>query len=222
MGVHLLLFIGVAAIVIVVPGPDTAVVMKNVLLHGRRTALATSFGVAGGLAVWTVAAAVGVASLLRASEVAFTALKIAGALYLAWLGVQAIRASRHVQPAAATAPDDGPQAAGSGPAPDARAELSTRGGFRQGLLSDLANPKIGVFFTGLLPQFVDPGRPVLLPFLGLGAVFVAMTILWLTLYCIVAARAADALARPRVRAWMDRVTGVVLIGIGLRLATERR
>ncbi|MHB1567788.1 MAG: LysE family translocator [Solirubrobacteraceae bacterium] len=209
MGVHLLLFIGVAAIVIVVPGPDTAVVMKNVLLHGRRTALATSFGVAGGLAVWTVAAAVGVASLLRASEVAFTALKIAGALYLAWLGVQAIRASRHVQPAAATAPD-------------LRAELSTRGGFRQGLLSDLANPKIGVFFTGLLPQFVDPGRPVLLPFLGMGAVFVAMTILWLTLYCIVAARAADALARPRVRVWMDRVTGVVLIGIGLRLATERR
>ena len=226
MGVHLLLFIGVAAIVIIVPGPDTAVVMKNVLLHGRRTALATSFGVAGGLAVWTVAAAVGVASLLRASEVAFTALKIAGALYLAWLGVQAIRASRHVQTAGATAPGGaqvgaGAQAEGATPASPSRATMSVRGGFRQGLLSDLANPKIGVFFTGLLPQFVHPGRPVLLPFLGLGAVFVAMTIAWLALYCIVAARAADALQRPRVRAWMDRVTGVVLIAIGLRLATER-
>ena len=211
MGVHLLLFIGVAAVVIIVPGPDTAVVMKNVLLHGRRTALATSFGVAGGLAVWTVAAAIGVASLLRASEVAFTTLKIAGALYLAWLGLQAIRASRNVQAAAGA----------HQPAPSSGATLGVSGGFRQGLLSDLANPKIGVFFTGLLPQFVHPGRPVLLPFLGLGAVFVAMTILWLTLYCIVAARAAGALQRPRVRAWMDRVTGVVLIAIGLRLATER-
>ncbi|MGH2872799.1 MAG: LysE family translocator, partial [Solirubrobacteraceae bacterium] len=103
-----------------------------------------------------------------------------------------------------------------------RSPLTLRGGFRQGLVSDLANPKIGVFFTGLLPQFVDPGRSVLVPFLGLGAVFVAMTALWLTLYCLVTARAAGALQRPRVRAWLDRITGVVLIGIGLTLATERR
>ncbi|MGH2858789.1 MAG: LysE family translocator [Solirubrobacteraceae bacterium] len=210
MGVHLLLFVGVAAIIIVVPGPDTAVVTKNVLLHGRRTALATSLGVACGIAVWTIAAAVGVASLLRASEVAFTTLKIAGALYLAWLGLQALRASRRI-------PDSGAQ-----PTPaTGRHEFTLRGGFRQGLLSDLANPKIGVFFTGLLPQFVDPGQRVLVPFLGLGAVFVAMTVAWLTLYCLVTARAAGALQRPRIRAWMDRITGVVLIAIGLRLATER-
>lgn len=211
MGVHLLLFVGVAAIIIVVPGPDTAVVTKNVLLHGRRTALATSLGVACGIAVWTVAAAVGVASLLRASEVAFTALKVVGALYLAWLGLQALRASRHVSELPG---DRSGSVAG-------RHELTLRGGFRQGLLSDLANPKIGVFFTGLLPQFVDPGQRVLVPFLGLGAVFVAMTVAWLSFYCLVTARAAGALQRPRIRAWMDRVTGVVLIAIGVRLATER-
>jgi threonine/homoserine/homoserine lactone efflux protein len=185
------------------------VVTKNVLVHGRRAALGTSLGVSAGLSVWTVAAAVGVASLVRASAVAFTVLKLAGALYLIWLGLQALRAAGH----AASAEEER-----SG----ARPGLGALGGFRQGFLSDIANPKIGVFFTSLLPQFVDPGRPVLLPFLALGAVFVFMTAVWLCAYCLVAARAAQTLRRPRVKAALDRMTGVVLIAIGLRLATERR
>jgi RhtB (resistance to homoserine/threonine) family protein len=210
VGAHLLVFIGVAAVVILVPGPDTAVVTKNVLVHGRRAALGTSLGVSAGLLVWTIAAAVGVASLVRASAVAFTVLKLVGALYLIWLGVQAMRAASR-----ATA---GEQASRAG----TRRVMGAWGGFRQGFLSDLANPKIGIFFTSLLPQFVDPGRPVLLPFLALGAVFVAMTVLWLVLYCLIAARAAETLQRPRVRAVLDRFTGVVLIALGLRLATEHR
>ena len=209
-GAHLLVFIGVAAIVIVIPGPDTAVVTKNVLLHGRRAALATSVGVSAGLSVWTLAAAGGVASLVRASAVAFTVLKLIGALYLIWLGVQALRAARHAHASEHAAL-----------APTSRA-LGTLGGFRQGLLSDLANPKIGIFFTSLLPQFVDPGRPVLVPFLALGAVFVLMTLAWLSVYCLIAARAAETLRRPRVKAALDRFTGVVLIAIGIRLAAERR
>lgn len=209
MGTHLLVFIGVAAIVIVVPGPDTAVVTKNVLVHGRRTALGTSLGVSAGLSVWTLAAAVGVASVVRASAVAFTVLKLIGALYLVWLGLQALRAAGH--------PDAGLLA----PAGQRRA-MGALGGFRQGFLSDLANPKIGIFFTSLLPQFVSPGHSVLLPFLALGAVFVVMTVLWLVAYCLVAARAATTLQRPRVKAAMDRLTGVVLIALGLRLAIEHR
>lgn len=210
MGAHLLVFIGVAAIVIVVPGPDTAVVTKNVLLHGRRAALGTSFGVSAGLSVWTIAAAVGLASVVRASAVAFTTLKLIGALYLVWLGLRALRAVGHA--------GGGDQAS----LPVMRPAMSALGGFRQGLLSDLANPKIGVFFTSLLPQFVDPRRPVLLPFLALGALFVLMTVLWLCAYCLIAARAAETLQRPRVRAALDRVTGIVLIAIGLRVATEHR
>jgi RhtB (resistance to homoserine/threonine) family protein len=209
MGAHLLVFVGVAAIVILLPGPDTAVVTKNVLLHGRRAALGASAGVGAGLSVWTLAAAVGLASMIRASEVAFTVLKVVGALYLMWLGFQALRAARH-----ATADD--PRR------PAARPTVGASGGFRQGFLSDLANPKIGIFFTSLLPQFVDPGRPVLLPFMALGAVFVLMTVLWLGAYCLIAARAAETLQRPRVRAALDRVTGVVLIAIGFRLVTEHR
>jgi RhtB (resistance to homoserine/threonine) family protein len=210
VGAHLLVFVGVAAIVIVVPGPDTAVVTKNILMHGRRAALGTSLGVSAGLSVWTLAAAVGVASMVRASAVAFTVLKLGGALYLIWLGLQALRAAGHA-------------AAGDQASPTAaRPELGALAGFRQGFLSDLANPKIGIFFTSLLPQFVDPGRPVLLPFLALGAVFVLMTALWLCAYCLIAARAAATLMRPRVKATLDRATGVVLIALGLRLATEHR
>ena len=209
MGAHLLVFVGVAAIVIVVPGPDTAVVTKNVLLHGRRAALGTSLGVSAGLSVWTLAAAVGVASVLRASAVAFTVLKLIGALYLIWLGLQALRAASH-------------SGSGAGLSTANRPAMGALGGFRQGLLSDLANPKIGIFFTSLLPQFVDPGHSVLLPFLALGAVFVAMTALWLSAYCLIAARAATTLQRPRVRAAMDRITGVVLIVLGVRVAIEHR
>jgi RhtB (resistance to homoserine/threonine) family protein len=210
MGLHLVVFVGVAAIVIVIPGPDTAVVTKNVLIHGRRAGLGTSLGVSAGLAIWTIAAAVGVASLVRASAVAFTVLKLAGALYLVWLGLQALRAARR---------EPGDEHAGR---LLGESVMTARAGFRQGCLSDLANPKIGIFFTSLLPQFVSAGHPVLLPFLVLGAVFVAMTVLWLLAYTLVAARAAETLKRPRVRAALDRVTGVVLIAIGLRLAAEHR
>jgi threonine/homoserine/homoserine lactone efflux protein len=100
--------------------------------------------------------------------------------------------------------------------------LNVLGGFRQGFLSDLANPKIGIFFTSLLPEFVDPGRSALLPLLALGAVFVLMTIVWLCAYSVLAARAAETLRRPRAQAALDRITGAVLVAIGVRLALEHR
>ncbi len=206
---HLIVFIGVSAIVILLPGPDTAVVTKNILVSGRRAGIGTSIGVCTGLSVWTLAAALGVASVLRASEAAFTVLKLVGAAYLVWLGVQAFRAAHH---AGALPP--------AGEAPTAPA--GSRRGFRQGLLSNLANPKIAVFFTSLLPQFVNPGQPVLIPFLVLGLIFVVMTLAWLCTYSLLAARAAAALQRPRVKATLDRITGTVLIAVGIRLALERR
>lgn len=199
MGVHVLPFLGVAAVVVVTPGPDMALVTKNALLHGRRAALATSLGVNAGLLVWTVASALGVAALVRASGAAFTTLKLAGAAYLIWLGIQALRGRR---------------AEGESPA--------HVHGFRQGFASNIANPKIAVFFTSLLPQFIDRGHSVLGPLLLLGGAFVALGLLWLCAYAIVASRASSVLHRPRVKAALDRISGVVLIGLGLRLAVERR
>jgi RhtB (resistance to homoserine/threonine) family protein len=210
MGAHVWSFLPVAALLIVVPGPDTALVTKNALLHGRSAALGTSLGVTMGLVVWTVATALGLAAVVRASAIAFTALKIVGAAYLIWLGVQALLAARHQRAVAVV------------DSPVRTRQLAGRGGFRQGLASDLANPKIAVLFTSLLPQFVAARTPTLMPFLLLGAIFVAMTLLWLLGYSLLAVKASSTLQRPAVARALERFTGVVLIGLGLRLATESR
>ncbi len=160
--------------------------------------------------VWTIAAAAGAAALLRASAIAFTVLKLLGAAYLVWLGVQALRAARHRAVAESGNLDSR--------SPSRGALL----GFRQGLLSNLANPKIAVFFTSLLPQFISARAPVLAPSLLLGSVFVVMGVLWLCGYALMIAKASGVLTRPRVKAVLDRITGVVLIGLGIRLALERR
>jgi threonine/homoserine/homoserine lactone efflux protein len=209
VGVHLWLFLGIAAVVIVVPGPDTALVTKNAVLHGRAAALGTAFGVNAGLSVWVLASAFGVASVLRASDVAFTALKLIGAGYLIWLGIQAL--------AAAGRGGSHATAASAG-----RTRLDARGGLRQGFFSDLANPKIGVFFTSVLPQFVDPGHAVLVPSLLLGGLFVLMTVAWLSAYALVAVKASALLRRRRISAAIDRLSGAILIALGVRLALERR
>jgi len=209
MGSHFLIFLGVAAVLIVVPGPDMALVTKNAVIHGRQAALGTAFGVNAGLAVWTVASALGVASLVRTSATAFTALKLVGAAYLIWLGVQALRSARHRWGRLESEAGE-------------RNVLGARVGFRQGLLSNLGNPKIAAFFTSLLPQFIGSGRAVLVPFLLLGGVFVLMTLGWLCAYALVAARASTVLRSPKVKSALDRLTGAVLIGLGIRLATEHR
>jgi RhtB (resistance to homoserine/threonine) family protein len=201
-------FLAVAALVILTPGPDTALVTKNALLYGRRAALATSAGVNVGLLVWTLASALGVAAIVHESETVFTVLKLIGGAYLIWLGLQALRAAGR----------------GAGPSSGLSVErrIDSRRAFRHGLFSNLANPKIAAFFTSLLPQFIAPGHAVLVPFLLLGGLFVAMTLSWLSAYALMAARAGSLLTRPRVKATLDRVTGLVLVGLGLRLATESR
>jgi RhtB (resistance to homoserine/threonine) family protein len=209
MGVHLWAFVGIAALVIITPGPDTVLVTKNAVLHGRAAAVGTALGVNAGLVIWTVGAALGVAAVVRESAVAFTVLKLIGAAYLIWLGVQALRAARR---------HSSHEQAGAG---QSRPRAGALFGFRQGILSNLGNPKIAVFFTSLLPQFLSSREPVLGPFLLLGGVFVLMTLMWLCGYAVLAAKASGVLTRPAVKAALDRLTGVVLVGLGVRLALER-
>ncbi len=210
MSIHLWAFLGVSLVVILAPGPDTVLVTKNALLHGRGAALGTALGVNGGLTIWTAAAALGLAALVRESAVAFDVLKGAGAIYLIWLGLQALRSAWRRSGGAI------------GPATGPAGGLTTTAGFRQGLLSNLGNPKIAVFFTSLLPQFVSGRGGVLLPFLVLGSQFVLITLIWLCGYALVAVRASALLRRPAVKASLDGLTGAVLVGLGIRLALERR
>lgn len=195
-------FLLVAAVVICTPGQDTALTIRNALAGGRRSGLATALGVALGQAVWTIAAAAGLVAVLRASQPAFTALRLAGAAYLVYLGLHSL--------VAATRRRRAPHAT--------RAAGSTAGGsLRQGLVSNLANPKMVVFFTSLLPQF----GAAFATLLALGLLFSLLTGIWLAAYAVAAARARGLLARDRVRRIVDALTGAVLVALGLRVAAAR-
>ncbi len=209
-------FLVLTVLIVLAPGPDTAIVTKNALQHGRGSAIRTSLGVVTGLLCWTLAAAIGVAALLRASTRVFDLLRLAGAVYLVFLGIQAIvdTCRRHGDRS-----PEGPDGAEMAAATSERAEPPA---FRQGLLSNLLNPKIGVFFTSFLPQFVAPGAPVFWVTLLLGAIFATIGLTWLLTYTVVATKLAAVLKRSAVRRWIERVTGVALIAFGVRLALERR
>jgi threonine/homoserine/homoserine lactone efflux protein len=202
--IDVLPFLAIAILLIVMPGPDTAMVTKNALVGGRRSGMLAAVGVTVGLFIWTTAAALGIAASLRASEVAFDALKFAGALYLAWIGIQMLR-SRGL-------PLEG-QAG--------RAESGAKA-LRQGLLCDLSNPKVAIFFTSLLPQFVHGTGPAFVPLLLLGMLFALLTLAWLAAYAFAVGHASGYLRRAGVRKVLDRLTGLVLLGFGVRLALERR
>jgi threonine/homoserine/homoserine lactone efflux protein len=200
---HLLAFAGVAAIVIATPGQDTALTIRNSLIGGRRSGVFTAAGVAAGQCVWALATSAGLAALLVASEPAFLALRFAGAAYLIYLGLQALLAAvRSVEPRAV------------------RPRLGSSV-FRQGLLSNLGNPKMAMFFASLLPQFAPAGSGSFVALLALSFLFCSMTFVWLTLYAVAVTR-ARALLGGRARRALDAVTGVVLVALGARLATEKQ
>ena len=206
MDTQLLAFVGVSLLLAVTPGPDMAVVTRNALAHGRRGVLLTTTGIGLALVIWTTATAVGLSAVLRASGDLLFVLKIAGAAYLAYLGLRTLLDSRR-RPADLLA--------GSPPPAPAHAI------FRQGFLSAISNPKLGVFFVTFLPQFVGPGQSLLPRLLELGFVFAVIGWTWMNVYGLLITRIRDIITAPRVRQWMQRVTGVVLLGFGARLALER-
>ena len=192
-------FVGISIVVIVTPGQDTALTIRNSLLGGRRAGVRTAAGVAVGQAVWALATSIGLAALIVAFEPAFVALKLAGAAFLIYLGAHALlRAIR-------------------GGASETR-EAGRHSPFRQGVISNLGNPKMAAFFPALLPQFASGFAPLL----ALGLVFSAMTLVWLTAYAFAVARAGDFLRRSWVRRALDALVGAVLVALGLRVATARR
>jgi threonine/homoserine/homoserine lactone efflux protein len=206
----LLAFLGISALVIATPGPDTAVTIRNSLAGGRAAGLATAAGVAAGQAIWAFAASAGIVALLVASEPLFLAVKYAGAAYLVWLGLQSLSAT--CRPASRETTKPMPTAHG----------LSPGAAFRQGVLSDLGNPKMAAFFTSLLPQFAPLGTANFAGLAALGLVFSLMTLLWLAGYALAIARVGNWLRRPVIRRALEGITGAALIGLGLKLATEER
>jgi threonine/homoserine/homoserine lactone efflux protein len=202
----LLAFVGISLLLAVTPGPDMAVVTKNALAHGRRGVILTTTGIALALSIWVTATAVGLSAVVRASSELLFVLKLIGAAYLAYLGIRTLIESRRRPPdLLANTP------------PPAPAHVI----FRQGFISALSNPKLGVFFVTFLPQFVIPGQALLPRLLFLGLIFAVIGWTWLNVYGIFVTRIRDFITAPRVRQWMERVTGLVLLGFGARLAAER-
>ncbi len=206
----LLRFLAISALVIMTPGQDTALTVRNTLLGDRRSGVFTALGVVTGQAARAIASGAGVAAVLVASERAFLALKLAGAGYLIFLGVRAIVGALR---------GSGPHKVSTDRSSVPR--LGPRLAYRQGVVSNLGNPKMAVFFLSLLPQFTGQGSSSVLALL-LALIFCALTLLWLTGYAFVVARAGDVLRRPRVRRVLDGLMGAALLGLGLRLASEQR
>lgn len=207
----LLTFTTASVLIVLLPGPDTLVVVRNLLRGGRRQAAWAATGVLVGLVVWVTTAALGLSALLRASHAGYDVLRLAGAAYLLFLGVQSLR-SKAVPMSAEPAMQD---AATSRPR---RALLGT--GFGAGLATDLLNPKVGVFFVTFLPGFVPRGANVAAASAAFGAIFIVETAIYFIVLVGLAAKVTAWMANPRIRRRLERMTGVVLLGFGVRLATE--
>jgi threonine/homoserine/homoserine lactone efflux protein len=198
-----LVFLGVITLLTITPGADMAMVSRSVFLGGRRAAFATTLGIAAGCLVWALASAAGVAAVLAASETAYDALRLVGAAYLVWLGVQSLLAARR------------------GYGRDDQASVpAVRSPFRQGLLTNIFNPKIALFYTTFLPQFIGPGDPVLLLSLAMAGVHIVLGIVWLSAYAWLLDRAVATFRGSRLRRALDTLTGAVLVGLGIRVAAD--
>jgi threonine/homoserine/homoserine lactone efflux protein len=197
-------FFAVAIVVVITPGPDMALVTRNTLAGGRPSGFATAAGTCSGLLVHSLAAALGLSAILLASSEAFMAVKLAGAAYLVYLGLRGLFWS------------------GTGAlAPVAARDLRPGAAYRQGLLTNVLNPKVALFFVALLPQFVEPGAGFGWRLLLLMALFLGMGLIWLAGYTVAVHAVGGFLNRTAIRRTIERVTGAILIALGLRLALTR-
>jgi len=210
----LLTFIGIAALLTIMPGADMALVAQSSLLDGRRPAFFTTLGICLGLCVHAAASALGLSAILRVSALAYTVVKAVGAGYLIFLGIQTLRGVGKRRRAEVYGETSAVRA-------DVERSLLVRS-FRKGILTNVFNPKVAIFYLTFLPQFIAPGDPVLLKSLGLAGIHIAMGLVWLTLYAWFLSGFRTVLSRPNVRGWIEGVTGGMLVLLGLRLAWERR
>jgi threonine/homoserine/homoserine lactone efflux protein len=202
-------FLAVALLVVITPGPDMALVTAHAVARGRRQAQACALGVCTGALVHGAAAALGVSGVIAASSLAFTVLKLAGGAFLVVLGVRAILQARRER----VRPELPPAV------PSTRLASSP---YWQGFWSNVLNPKVALLFLSMLPQFVDPADPVLAKTLLLSCAFTAMGLVWLLTYAWLISRVATYFRSPRLRAWIETVSGTVLVLLGIRLAVQDR
>ena len=243
MTASLLAFVPVALLLTLIPGADTALVTRNALALGLRGAHWTILGILTGCLIHATASALGLSAILATSARAYETVKLVGAAYLVWLGIQTIRQARcdggvQIPRLAPLARDD--QRADPSTAlgmtagatlrrhPERSAERGVEGSapgshpFMQGFLTNILNPKVALFYLTFLPQFIPAGAPVLRTSLLLAMIHNVLGFAWLSLYARFVDRLRTALTRPMVKAWLERATGGALVLLGARLAWDRR
>ncbi len=200
------LFFVFAALLTITPGPDTALVIRNTLRAGRRSGVLAAAGICSGVVVWSALAGLGVTGLLTVSRRAYDVLRLAGAAYLIFLGLRSLFAKRF---------DD-----------DDELLNSVRSGgvtaFNTGVLNNLLNPKVGVFYISVLPQFIPAGASVFPFTLLLGTIHALQGMVWLTFIAWAVTKAGRFVRQPKVRRRLEAISGLVLVGLGLRVAFDRR
>jgi threonine/homoserine/homoserine lactone efflux protein len=202
--VALLSFTVASVLIVLLPGPDSLVVIRGLVRGGRRGGVLTAAGVLSGLLLWVTATALGISALLRASEVGYDVLKVVGACYLVWLGVRSLVALRRTKEASLAVD---------------RVE-ALRSGFWAGFLTDILNPKVGVFFVSFLPGFVPAGESVGWVTFGFGLWYAVLTAVYFAALVAISTTVATWMGTTHIRRRLDALTGLVLVGFGLRLATE--
>jgi threonine/homoserine/homoserine lactone efflux protein len=200
-------FVLASFVLVMIPGPDQALMTRNALAGGRPAGMLTMVGGALGLTIHASAASLGVSALLLASATAFTILKVVGTIYLIWMGIQTLRAARRSRRSAEVEPV-------------VRRRGSALRYVRQGFLSNSLNPKVALFFVTLLPQFMSPDDSALRRGLVLSGVFAVIYVSWFSLYVLTVDLFGRLLRRPRVKAAIERVTGLLLVAFAVRLVTE--
>jgi RhtB (resistance to homoserine/threonine) family protein len=203
---RVLAFTGIVAIVTLTPGADTMLVVRSAIVRGRRAGLLTVLGIGSGLFIHATLSALGLSVVLVRSARAFEVVKVAGAVYLVFLGLQALRSAARGVPVTEQRTDP----------------IGARRAFAEGLLTNVLNPKVAIFYLAFLPQFVGPGDPILAKSILLASIHFAQAIVWLSFVTVFVTRMRSVLSRPRVQRGLESLSGIVFIAFGVKLAMSRR
>jgi RhtB (resistance to homoserine/threonine) family protein len=202
------LFVLMCILLIILPGPDTAIATKNTVIAGKIGGLKTALGTCCALLIHTSAAVLGLSTIIVKSALLFSVFKYVGAVYLIYLGIKTLWLLRKKEVAASVEMDT-------------KSKFTNKSCFKQGFLTNILNPKVAVFFLTFLPQFVDAGSKTFIPFLLMGITYTVLTALWFILYVYLINQVSTIMKRPKAQNIIEGITGTILIGFGIKLALEK-
>lgn len=209
--VNISVFLVMCILLIILPGPDTAIATKNTLTVSRKGGLQTIIGSCCGLLIHTCAAVIGLSAIIVKSAYIFAVLKYVGAVYLCYLGIKTLWTLRTIRTESPVVDDVG----------SIEYKYSHQSCFKQGFLTNVTNPKVAVFFLTFLPQFVDGNSGTFFPFLIMGLIYTALTMLWFIFYVYLLDRISAFMKKPSTKAVIEGLTGAILIAFGIKLALEK-